>query len=231
MTAGPRAGTPPPPHGPQRRGPRDPGPAKPPRRHSTPESLFRFCPVCGTPLRIATIGGRERPHCGSCGFVQWQNPVVGVAAVLWAEEIERALGANALAAAGGPVPADPDEGPRVLLVRRTGTGTWCLPCGYVEFDEDIREGLVREAFEETGLGVAPGRVLAVHSNFHDPDRQSVGIWFAARPVAGRLRAGDDADAIAFRPPGRVGLPLAFPTDALVLRQLARRRGKRPPQTG
>ena len=44
---------------------------------------------------------------------------------------------------------------RVLLARRALTfrGRYCFPCGYVEFDEEIREALVRETREETGLEV------------------------------------------------------------------------------
>lgn len=44
----------------------------------------------------------------------------------------------------------------VLLVKR-GTGTpdfqgyWCLPCGYLDWDETLTEGFLREVFEETGL--------------------------------------------------------------------------------
>jgi len=98
---------------------------------------------------------------------------------------------------------------------------WCIPCGYVEFDEDFREALVREIEEETGLRVRAGSIVAVHSNFHEPDRQSVGLWLAATPVGGRLRAGDDVDAIGFFPPGEPGVPLAFPTDAQVLADLRR----------
>ncbi|MBD3160589.1 MAG: NUDIX domain-containing protein [Candidatus Eisenbacteria bacterium] len=112
---------------------------------------------------------------------------------------------------------------RYLFGRRRASyrGTYCFPCGYVEFDEDLREALVREIEEETGLRVEVGTLLAVHSNFHDPDHQSVGIWFACEPVGGRLRAGDDLDRLRFVPAPDPGVPLAFPTDRLVLAQLDR----------
>ncbi|WP_429162156.1 NUDIX domain-containing protein [Desulfitispora alkaliphila] len=32
-------------------------------------------------------------------------------------------------------------------------GQWCIPCGHVEWDEDVYEALKRETFEETGLKV------------------------------------------------------------------------------
>jgi ADP-ribose pyrophosphatase YjhB (NUDIX family) len=190
------------------------------RAHSTERSFFRFCPICATPLTRIQREGIVRPVCAACGFVQYRNPVVGVAAIILEEDVAGLLGPEAVRAATGlPVEA---VGVRVLMVRRAADrkGTYCLPCGYVEFDEEAREAIVREAREETGLRIEPGDVFAVHSNFHEPDRQSVGIWFGARPTGGTLAPGDDADALVFVRPGDPRVPLAFPTDALVLAQLA-----------
>jgi ADP-ribose pyrophosphatase YjhB (NUDIX family) len=191
------------------------------RPRSTEKSFFRFCPICATPLDRAERDGMTRPTCPACGFVQYRNPVVGVAAIIFEREVTQLLGPDAILAATG-LPADP-AALRVLMVRRAATykETYCFPCGYVEFDEDAREAIRREAEEETGLSIEPGSVYAVHSNFHDPDMQSVGIWFHARPVGGTLRPGDDADELIFVRPGEPAVPLAFPTDALVLAELAR----------
>ncbi|RLD96811.1 MAG: hypothetical protein DRI91_06455, partial [Aquificota bacterium] len=46
------------------------------------ELLFRYCPHCATPLERRRKGGRERPWCPSCGFVQYLNPTAGVAVVV-----------------------------------------------------------------------------------------------------------------------------------------------------
>jgi 8-oxo-dGTP diphosphatase len=48
------------------------------------------------------------------------------------------------------------RGDEVLLIRRAnepGAGQWSVPGGRVEFGEDLREALVREFLEETGLEV------------------------------------------------------------------------------
>ena len=114
------------------------------------------------------------------------------------------------------------EGDSILLGRRTGgpwSGRWCIPCGHVDWGEDIREAARREMKEETGLIVEIGEVCAVHSNFHDRSHLTVGVWFHGRPVGGVLEAGDDLDRVGYfalrAPP-----PLAFPTDVTVIADLA-----------
>jgi ADP-ribose pyrophosphatase YjhB (NUDIX family) len=158
--------------------------------------------------------------------VQWRNPVVGVAAVITEADVLGLLGPESARRGQWDPEWDPAPAlPRVLLARRAASfrGAWCLPCGYVEYDEEVREALVREIGEETGLRIRVAEIVAVLSNFHEPDKQSVGIWFRAVPAGGSLRPGDDVDAVGFFDPASPP-PLAFPTDAEVLRSLSRSSG-------
>lgn len=115
-----------------------------------------------------------------------------------------------------------DEADRILLVRRapgaTRPGLWSIPAGFVDYGEEIRAAAARELLEETGLIADVGEPVWVASNFHDPAKLTVGIWFAGVVAGGKLGSGDDADEAAFFPLD--ALPdMAFETDVAYLRSL------------
>jgi 8-oxo-dGTP diphosphatase len=134
-----------------------------------------------------------------------ENPLIGVGAVI--------------------VEAD-----RVLLIRR-GTapllGEWSLPGGVLECGETLREAVVREAQEETGLIVEPGEMLGVYERVIRDDEKRVRyhyvlIDFLCRASGGDLKAGSDAaDVRWFTRNELPALNLAFDANDAVLKGLAR----------
>jgi ADP-ribose pyrophosphatase YjhB (NUDIX family) len=56
-----------------------------------------------------------------------------------------------------------DRRGRLLLQQRSDGGQWGLPGGSVEIGESVRDAVVREVREETGLIVAARRLIGVYS--------------------------------------------------------------------
>jgi hypothetical protein len=73
------------------------------------------------------------------------------------------------------------------------------------------------------VAVRLGEVVQVANNFHEPERPTIGVWFAAELVdPGALPvAGDDAVEAGWFDPLDPP-PLAFPTDVGLLRALGGR---------
>jgi len=78
------------------------------------------------------------------------------------------------------VQADAEGVPHILLVRRggiPGKGQWAMPGGYLNPDEELVDGAVRELREETGLTLSDAEIKAWLKRvevFSDPDRASRG---------------------------------------------------------
>lgn len=54
-----------------------------------------------------------------------------------------------------------DARKRVLLAYNSDDESWLLPGGTVQASESLREGLIREVHEETGVSAVPGRPRAL----------------------------------------------------------------------
>ena len=57
----------------------------------------------------------------------------------------------------------------VLITQRSATmdthpNKWCLPCGYLDWDESIHQALIREVYEEVGIDISGQDVLMYHIN-------------------------------------------------------------------
>lgn len=144
----------------------------------------RFCSRCGTQLVDGPIPGedRERLSCPQCGFIAYVNPRLVVTTI--------------------PVM---DTGEIVLLRRgiEPAVGSWAQPGGFLEVDETVVEGAIRETLEETGLIVEPGEIVGLYSRL---EAAVVVLVFEARVMGGRFRPNPEAPEIASFPPDRIPWP-------------------------
>jgi len=104
--------------------------------------MFKYCPRCGTRLKLREEEGRRRPFCPACHWVNYENPLPSSAALVRHKKGE------------------------VLLVKRgvePGRGKWALPSGFIEIDETPEQACLRELKEETGLEGRILRLIGIYS--------------------------------------------------------------------
>jgi 8-oxo-dGTP diphosphatase len=99
---------------------------------------------------------------------------------------------------------------QVLLVRRGFPPPgWALPGGFVDYGETVEAAAVREAREETGLGVELIRQFHVYSDpSRDPRGHSVTVVFLAQGE-GEPAGQDDAAEARWFPAAELPPDLAF----------------------
>jgi len=122
------------------------------------------------------------------------------------------------------------EGGRALIVRRASEprkGEWSIPGGVLEVGEKLREGVVREALEETGLRVEAGEVLEVFDSIiADAGGRTqyhfVLIDFICKVVGGELRAGSDVSEVRWISAAELeDFPLAEPAAQVIGKALSK----------
>jgi 8-oxo-dGTP pyrophosphatase MutT (NUDIX family) len=95
-----------------------------------------------------------------------------------------------------------DASDRMLLVQSRDDGSWSTPGGSIEMTDTPASAVVREVWEETGLLVAPTRVLAVYGGPafvvqypNGDETQYVSTMFACEIRGGSLLVDGDGDEI------------------------------------
>lgn len=152
---------------------------------------YRFCPHCGATLKNGQRAGQVRGFCQACNWVHYRNPLPGVAVVV-------------------------TNGDQVLLGKRApgsfAADTWCLPGGFIEFEENYLAAGMREVAEETGLQVHIEAILSVVSNFLAPNLHTLVVVLLAKIVGGTAQADDDICELAWFPMSQPLPEMAFAAD-------------------
>ena len=164
---------------------------------------LNHCAKCGGKLALGPVAGEERDRlaCVDCEHIAYVNPRLVVSTI--------------------PIT---DDG-HVLLIRRgfePGRGLWAQPGGFLEVDETVTEGAIRETLEETGLDVRPGEILGLYARL---EAAVIVLVYEARIVGGQARTGPEALEVQAFPPEAIPWPeIAFRTTWYALTDwLARRR--------
>ena len=99
----------------------------------------------------------------------------------------------------------------LLIERRNPPYGWALPGGFIDYGESAEQAAIREAKEETGLGVRLTGLLGVYS---DPDRDprfhTLSVVYMAQCDENAIPcAGDDAKNARFFPLDELPVDMAF----------------------
>jgi ADP-ribose pyrophosphatase YjhB (NUDIX family) len=158
-------------------------------------AALNFCSRCGSRLVFGTVEGedRDRLACAACGHIAYVNPRLVVTTV--------------------PI----TEAGEIVLIRRgiePGIGLWAQPGGFLEVDETVNQGAIRETWEETGLLVEPGEIVGLYTRL---EAMVVTIVFEARIVGGTAAPTPEAtEIVAFAPEGIPWSEIAFKTTVYAL---------------
>ncbi len=140
--------------------------------------MLKYCPQCKYPLRRIKINKRRRLVCQRCGWINYENPLPAVVAVV-------------------------RNNKKILLVKRgiePHKGRWTLPSGFIEIEETPRVACLRELKEETNL---EGKVLKIIGVYSQRSKMYKNILVVAYGVEAKrkreLTAGDDAQEVRFFP--------------------------------
>ena len=151
------------------------------------EKAYRYCPRCGAEMLEKTVDYKKRKVCPVCDYVFYHNPVPAAGVVI-------------------------EEGGKILLVRRKYEpykGDWCLPAGFMEYDESPEQCAIREAREELSVNVKLDGLYGVYSGKDDPRTHAVLVMYWAKITRGNLKPGDDAEEITYFAEDEVPPNIAF----------------------
>ncbi len=138
------------------------------------EKLYKFCPSCKTELTYKKIDGRDRLSCSKCGFVLWSNPKPVVSLLI-------------------------NKGDEVLLVQRAKEplyGYWCLPGGFLEYEESPQVGLMRELKEELGSEVSIETLIGIYQIDNDPRGIHLDIIYSGK-MEGKIKQNEELSDCKF----------------------------------
>ncbi len=143
---------------------------------------YKYCPLCGTDLKVGFIEGKERGFCPNCSFIDYKNPLPVALAI-------------------------PMKDKKFLLIKRglaPAKGMWGFPSGFVETGETSEDACLRELKEETGLS---GHIVKLAGVMCVEDREIYGdmliVSYVVEVDDGKLSPGSEVEDAKFFDPGEL----------------------------
>jgi 8-oxo-dGTP diphosphatase len=150
----------------------------------------KFCPYCGGSLLHKLEDEKLRDYCPRCDVFYYENPLPVVSSIVVNDARE------------------------VLLVKRKNEpykGMWCLPIGFAEAGEAMRDAAIRELKEEAGVQGEAVRLIDVDTVENYFYGSLAIVTYEVRITAGTVSPGDDAADARYYP--IIELPeLAWPSN-------------------
>src|SRR4030043_607302 len=109
-----------------------------------------------------------------------------------------------------------NENPEKASSLLHGEGSWTMPGGKLHFQENLKEGAIREVFEETGIIVRNLKVISI-SNDIVPDAHFVTIGFLAEEFEGDPKIMEPEEITEWKWFDLAALPspLYFPSEKII----------------
>jgi len=104
-----------------------------------------------------------------------------------------------------------------------GEGTWTMPGGKLHFQEKLKEGAIREVFEETGIKVKGLEAISI-SNDIIQDAHFVTIGFLCEDFEGEVKVMEPDEITEWKwfDLSNLPSPLYFPSEKIIKNYLAQK---------
>lgn len=138
----------------------------------------KYCSFCGSEISMQKQDGKFRDYCVQCNTFYYENPLPVASTIVVNENRE------------------------VLLVKRKKDpyrGMWCLPIGFAESGEEVREAALRELEEEAGITGDIVRLIDVDTIDNYFYGSLAIVTYEVKMTGGLVRPGDDASDAKYFP--------------------------------
>lgn len=133
------------------------------------DKMYTYCPTCRTELKKKDVDNQNVLSCSSCGFVFWNNPKPVVSFLLVKDG-------------------------KILMLQRANEPLkdyWCLPGGFMRYEETPEEAVKREVKEETGLNIHIEGLVGVYRIDNDPRGIHIDIIYYGKGTGEILLSRED----------------------------------------